>query len=380
MALRGALAFSGHAIENGCMRALSIVMLLAACGPGLGGASEYHNPKSREAAADLAGASQRRDVSAVRAMLRDSTTVGGLWFEDAACMAKFAFPSEVKGPALDELARCLTTLGLQQSERGDSLPDVIVLTYGPGVEVEARLVETDDGPWLAWIGYVARRDVKDALPTISAAALEELRTGGDRHAPLAGPGAFDELAIMQCAYAWMKVCIDGSGAVTGAHVREATSPHAARVFGDAIKTWQFKPFLLGNQPTPVCAMVRMVYPTDKTPPEEMLPLPVPETPGVHNVPNKVLGTRIAGDTAIAPDAKERTALAKAHIRKLIAALHWCVDESGHVTHVTLLRSSGLPRYDQRLVAAAREWAFKPYLDEGKPIGVCSSTHFIYKQR
>jgi TonB family protein len=356
-----------------------LVVLLVACGVARD-PNPYRNPKLGDYAANLASASQRRDVAGVRRMLREETTVGGLSFPDTACTKRFAFPGHVSGPLLDELARCLTTLQLSASERADALPDVMVLTSAPGIELEARFVETEDGPWVAWIGYVARRDVRDAIPTITAATLESLRVTGDRNAPLAGPGAFDELPVLKHAYAWMKICINAEGTVTGSHVREASSPHAARVFAAAIETWQFKPFLVGTQPTPACSMVRMVCPSDGAGAPEVLPLPVPDGPDeVVNVPTTMLGTRTRGNILVTPDDEDKVRLQKAHLLKLIAALHYCLDETGRVDRVTLIRSSGLPRYDDKIVAAARTWVFKPFLDEGKAIRVCSSTHFIYTQ-
>lgn len=361
------------------MRALLVVAVMA-CGPGLRGADDYRNPRVADFAEDLARASQQHDVGSLRAMLRESVVVGGLWFDDAACMKQFSFPREVKGPTLDELARCLTTVELTKSARSDALPDVVVMTYGPGIELEARFVDGEEGAWLAWIGYVARRDMQDALPTVSAQALESLRVAGDPRAPLAGPGAFDELSTLKVAFAWLKICIDGTGAVTGAHVREASSPRAARTFAAAIQTWQFKPFVLGSRATPVCSMVRMVYPTDRTPDTETLPLPVPEGPeDVVNVPAKMLGDRVAGNTLITPDDRDKTLLNKARIRTLIAALHYCIDDNGRVTQVRLVRASGLAGYDRKLVKEAEGWAFHPYLDDGKPVSVCASTHFVYKQ-
>jgi hypothetical protein len=382
MALRGALAFSEAVIKNGRMRAVLVVALLAACGPGLRDARkvEYRNPKLGDFAEQLSHASRTDDVGRIRAMLRETVTIGGLWFEDVKCMVRFGPPGDVRGPALDELARCLTTIDLAVSSRKDALPDVAVMTYGGGLEVEARIVETPDGPWLAWIGYVARRSYQDALPTISGAALEALRLEGEPHAPLGGPATAEELTVMKMAYAWLKVCIDGTGAVTGAHVREASSPRAARVFGAATQTWKFRPFLLRGQPVPVCAMVQMRDPADPPPTHEALPLPLPETSSaLANVPSIALGKRVAGVSMITPDDRDKTIIQKARVSRVIAALHYCIDTAGRVDHVTLIRQTGLPDYDRKLVDSVRRWVYKPYLDDGKPIAVCSSVHFVYSQ-
>jgi TonB family protein len=341
---------------------------------------QYRHPKLGEFAAELAQAARARDVGRVRTMLRDSVTIGGLWFDDVQCMVKFGAPGEVRGPALDELARCLTTIDLAVSSREDALPDVVLMTYGSGLELEARLVETWDGPWLAWIGYVARRSFQDALPTISGTSLEALRVEGDRHAPMSGPGTFEELATMKFAFAWLKVCIDGNGAVTGAHVREASSPRAARAFAAATQSWKFRPFLLRGQPAPVCAVVQMRHPVDPAPKREVLPLPLPEEmTTLTNLPAMALGDRISGKRLISPDDSEKTLIQKARISRVLGALHYCIDTTGRVDRVTLVRSTGLRGYDRRLVEGVRAWVFKPYLDEGQPVAVCSSVHFIYSQ-
>jgi TonB family protein len=346
-----------------------------ACGPGLHDPSQYRNPELADFAAQLETASHAHDVAKMRALLHDEVTIAGIWFADVTCTREFAAPGDVTGPRLDDLARCLAGLELTRSERSDALPDVVVLTYGPGIELEARLIDTHDGPWLAWIGYVARRNLQDALPTITPAALEQLRLAGDPQAPLAGPSTF-----ASGTSAWLKICIDRTGAVSSAQVREATSPHAARAFADATKTWQFRPLLLGGQPAPACAMLQMTYPASERPPHEQLPLPVPDAPEeLTNVPSRVL-ERVAGTTLVVPDDIEKVRLQKAHLLHLVSAFHFCIDTTGHVSRVAILRSSGLPGYDRKLVAAIGGWSYKPFLDEGTAVPVCSSVHFVYRQR
>lgn len=361
------------------MKLLLVAVVLVACGPGLKGAghAQYRNPKLDDFAGELSQASRQHDVAAIRTMLGDGVTFGGMWFEDVSCMTVFVAPGQITGVHLDAFARCLSNLDLAPSSRTDTLPDVAILTYGPGLELEARFVETSNGPRLAWIGYVARRDFQDALPTVSAAALEALRIDGDPQAPLAGPGAFDELAIMKIAYAWLKVCIDVNGAVTSANVREASSPKAARTFAAAAQTWKFRPFALRGQPTPICSMVQMRYPSGPMP--EVLPLPLPST-AVTNLPSEALGDHVVGDRMVTPDDMDKTRIANARVSRILAALQYCIDESGRVDRVALLRSSGLRGYDAKLVKAVSGWAFKPYLDDGKPVAVCSSVRFIYSQR
>jgi hypothetical protein len=358
-----------------------VIVALCGCWPGLKRTEPtYRNPNVDEFAEQLAQASKARDVARVRGMLGKSVTVGGLWFSDLTCMRQFSFPGEVTGPKLDELARCLAALELKKSARGDKLPDVVVLTYGNGIELEARFVETSVGPWLAWIGYSARRDLQDALPTIGGDTLEALRLEGDPQAPLAGPGTFNDLEAKFGAYAWLKVCIDATGAVTGAHVREASSPRAARAFSAATQTWKFKPYTLGSQPAPVCSMVAMTYPVKKLK-REMLPLPAPSSDvKAINVPSPALGERVSGSSFVAPDDEDKYRVLQAGVMKLVSAFHFCIDERGSVSRIVMLRTSGLPKYDQKIMTTIGSWRYKPFLDEGQPVPVCSSVHFIYSYR
>ncbi len=363
------------------MKLVLVVMVAMACGPGLRSEpAQFRNPKLPDFAAQLSQASKNHDVAAIRTLLGDGLMLGGMWFDDVECMTKFVAPGEITGPRLDAFARCLSMIDLAPSSRVDRLPDVAVLTYGAGLELEARFVETRKGPWLAWIGYVARRDAQDALPTISGSSLESLRIDGDPQAAIAGPGAFDELASTGFAYAWLKVCIDTTGVVTSANVREASSPKAARTFGAATATWKFRPFTLRGQPAPVCSMVQMRYPAGAPPKRETLPLPLPAQPAAFtNLPPTALGMRIAGSSLVVPDDMDKARIAHAGVPRLLSAFHYCIDETGHVNHVALLRSSGLEGYDRKQIAAIRSWVYKPYLDEGKPVGVCSTIHFIYSQ-
>jgi len=112
------------------MKLLGMVAMVIACGTATTKV-QVRNPKLDDFAAELSRASRRHDVSAARALLQDSVTIGGLWFSDVDCMKQFAFPGSVQGSRLDALARCVTALDLVPSARTNALPDVAILTYGP---------------------------------------------------------------------------------------------------------------------------------------------------------------------------------------------------------------------------------------------------------
>jgi hypothetical protein len=313
-------------------------------------------------------------------MLGPNVTVGGLWFPDPVCQREFVAPGEVGGGRLDELARCIATLQLAVAPRKDALADVAVFTYPPGLEIEARFIDRVDGPWLSWIGYEARRSLGDALPTISAETLESLRTAGARE-----PAAHeldDEVAHSGLHYAktWVKLCLDATGAVTGVHVREASSSRAARVFSAAVADWKFKPFTPAGQPMPVCSLVLLANPLPLALEHERIPYPLSESSDAGLiVPIQALH-RVKGQITITPSDDLKVVLQKAGIRRLIGSFQFCLDEHGHAQNVRILRSTGLPGYDQSIIGHIGVWEYEPYLDEGKAIPVCTSVTFIYTQR
>lgn len=356
---------------------LVVFALLAACGGGqhtMAGA-----PATENFASAFVHASQTGDVAAIRHMLGRSVLVAGIWFPDPVCTGKFAAVGQVTGARLDELARCLAGLKLQVSAHEEELVDVVALTYDPGFEIEARFLDMKDGPWLVSIGYEGRRDRADALPTVAPEALEALRVAGTAAPEVAGLDADIAAMPFHHAYAWLKVCIDTEGNVTGAHVRQATSPHAGRAFAAAIQDWKFRPFALNGHPLPVCSLELLAVPADVDRTKIAIPEPIVEPAGAMILASQALH-RTAGDTQIKPTDHLKTAMQRSQIAGLIGSFQYCLAPTGKVESVDAVRSTGLPEYDEALMTAIRSWQYDPYLDDGKPVAVCSAVRFNYSQR
>src|SRR5205823_5578027 len=125
-------------------------------------------------------------------------------------------------------------------------------------------------PKLAWIGYVARKNADDGLPTIAAAALEALRQ--EPAPPLDRKQLDGALAGSRQMFAWFKLCLDETGALSRIEARGATSIAALDVFEPAIRGWKLRPFQIDGQPMPVCAMIALAHPDDPRP--IVMPFPV----------------------------------------------------------------------------------------------------------
>jgi hypothetical protein len=362
-----------------------LLVLFVACGPGV------KRPDPQVAGRD-AILSASGDPAAFEQLVRGPVVNGGLWFDDPQCANDFGSPAEVPDAQRAAFARCLAKLGLQRSAREDSLADAIVLEYGAGFEVEARVVPEADGPRLAWIGFESRRDDKDIAPTISNRALEALRASGDPSGPIppavAATIELDPTPKSHAAYAWFKVCLDANGAVAAIYAHEMTSVNARNAFRDAIQMWKFRPFSIAGEGMPVCSMVRMTYPLGQGPETEVLPLPPPPSHSKQHEPivfaemskhSLVEGHRIFGEKNVVPDEETMKSMADHHLSIIEGSFRVCIDDAGKVESVLPLRSTGFAAYDRRLISKMQLWVYSPFMIDGESVPVCTGVRFIYAQ-
>lgn len=108
--------------------------------------------------------------------------------------------------------------------------------------------------------------------------------------------------------------------------------------------------------------------------------PGPAAPAIahRTIPPKELEQlRLAGETQLAPDPAEQRLMSRCRVIRVLASFKLCLDDSGALSLVEQLRSSRLPGYDGKLLAAIHTWRYRPYLFEGKATEVCSAVTFIY---
>ena len=111
------------------------------------------------------------------------------------------------------------------------------------------------------------------------------------------------------------------------------------------------------------------------------PPPPPAAPGNLVAPNALEAQRIAGTKQIAPDDQTKREIARAAKDKTVSSFKLCVTVDGAIASVRLLKSSGFPAYDQKIIdTIQREWRYKPFSIEGKPVPVCTAVTFIYTQQ
>jgi len=233
-------------------------------------------------------------------------------------------------------------------------------------------------------------------------AFEELRTAGttlldDKLAPALRAQA----ELNGSVAAWMKVCIDRTGAITNAWTVKSTTTPIGEAFRIAIADWAFKPFAIRKVATPACGLWLLTYPAAKAPPVETLPAfdqprvyeiddivaddmwtdqvqGIPPPQQLQNVTPTMLETlRVAGSKLIPATASQRKAMVAAGKTRVITSFKVCVDVRGKVSSIKLLKSSGFPDYDALLTSGIRRWGYRPYRFNGAPTPVCTAVTFIY---
>src|SRR4051812_4134631 len=111
------------------------------------------------------------------------------------------------------------------------------------------------------------------------------------------------------------------------------------------------------------------------------PPPPPPAPPQNVPPTLLEGSRIAGEKMIVPDDVTKTEIQRSGKDKIIASFKLCINLSGEVTGVNMLKSSGFPAYDQKIQGKMRgEWKYRPYAVNGKAVPVCTAVTFIYSQK
>ncbi len=359
----------------------ALVLLLVACGSR---PPPYRwDTSTRDSGmAKLVDATGRGDAAAVASLFGDSVDYGGIWFSTTPCRIEFAAAGTIPRERLDAFARCLAALRLQPAVVQNTLPQLATLAYEPGFEIEALFDATPAGPKLRWIGHVARRGDKDALPTIGAATLERLRASATTIDDEAR-AELDRIVAHEPkgrAAAWLKVCINADGAVSMVSPRFTSSVDAIGVFVANARRVKYRPFVVGTQPIPVCAMQYVSHPTSRPPRQTLIPVPAKHE-NAFLVALSLLGEPLKQQRYVpSPEIKHKIDLAAPHSYSVDTVMVFCMDETGAVDDVAILLSSGVPEYDGLVRRELLAFRFAPFVIRGQPTPVCSTWTSIYSTR
>ncbi len=112
--------------------------------------------------------------------------------------------------------------------------------------------------------------------------------------------------------------------------------------------------------------------------EKAPPPPPPQKPKI--VPQVAIEQkRIAGEKQIIPDEGTKLQIKRDGKTQIVSTVKMCLSNGGSVSSLKVLKSSGYPNYDRKIQSKMREWKYKPFVVNGKPVPVCTSVTFIYRQ-
>lgn len=87
--------------------------------------------------------------------------------------------------------------------------------------------------------------------------------------------------------------------------------------------------------------------------------------------------RVHEDTQIVPDAATVAEMQAAGVSRVVGTFKLCVDQTGAVTEIQRIKSTGYPAYDQKIQGQMERWKYKPITVDDKPGSLCTATTFIY---
>jgi hypothetical protein len=361
-----------------------VVVVLAACGPGLAKKSSdlpKRPPWAEPVGESRPGAPPAADEAGFRAMLQGEVTSGGLFFPDEACQAQFGKAGPVPPDAFDAFARCVATLHLRPTGRTHWIDDGSIVTDDAGFEIEAHVV----GGKLDYIGFAGRAPGMPDLPTITPETFESLRASGDRNASLTDDEAKKLMRSWDNSLTQhLRLCLSPAGTITRV-VPGGNQPWPAifAAFRAVTRAWTFKPFVVAGRPIAACAIIQLAYPAT-TPKPNRLPAPPERSKAGNTVyfipPTDLEGYRLTGDRLIVPDDEDKVRVSMSREHRLIGSFKLCIDETGHYERGILLKSTGLPGYDAKIARELMRWSYKPFLVDGASVPFCTAVTFIYSQR
>lgn len=110
--------------------------------------------------------------------------------------------------------------------------------------------------------------------------------------------------------------------------------------------------------------------------------PEPEPPGeVQDVaPTALDALRISGEKQILPDDVTRTEIQRSGRLQFLVPVKVCLTADGAIESVRVMKASGFPAYDDKLVREIRGWRYRPFTVNGRAAPACSVVSFAYRQR
>jgi hypothetical protein len=327
------------------------------------------------------------------AALWPSVQIGVIAFEDAECAQRFGKPGTLARVDRAAFASCVHALALEPIDLELGGPVAVIGEHGLVLAVVLR------GDRISAIGAVLAEARETALPTfldddvVKFEPTERTRTTIDK--------------IKKTARAVAKVCHDAGGAVT---TRRLARTSGIPAFDNEARAYLAKidrvpPRQVSARAIAACRIATIGYPLDDRrfvhkqrpndddddedgveggvvggvgdgPPPP--PPPPPPSPSPRLVATTVIEQlRISGERMIEPDDATKRQIAADGKSRVVGSFKLCIDGSGALTLVQLLKTTGYRDFDAKLDAEMRTWRYRPFMVNGKAVAACAAYTFIY---
>jgi hypothetical protein len=336
---------------------------------------------------ELVSAIAKRDVAAVKARVTLPLRLRYMRFAGDTCEPFWGETVEVDEAKLEAFVTCVADAGIKALTGPDDR--WVAAVYGPGMPLVFVFAADNTVKSL----YSYSKPGTEALIIEPVTFTSHITKFNRAVAPPAKRKKSIDKSKDESVHAAITVCVKPDGkveALAEGALDEEYAKHATTV----AQKWKIKPFKLGGKAVPACSILSLGYPAKRIAgPLQMLPPPPPPPPtgGVppgagsstapQNVPPTLLeGSRIAGDKVIVPDDATKTEITRAGKEKIIGSFKLCIDATGAVMTVKMLKTTGFADYDAKIIREMNKWAYKPFIVNGKSTPVCTAVTFIYSQR
>ncbi len=122
----------------------------------------------------------------------------------------------------------------------------------------------------------------------------------------------------------------------------------------------------------------------KEPPCGTGDLPAPELPQTEVAPPEPVtipptaAKRISGEDQITPPPAAKAEMLRAGKRQTIGSVRLCIGADGKVDSQKVIKSTGYPAYDDKLLRTMRTWRYRPHTVNGEPTPACFAVQLLYR--
>jgi len=109
-----------------------------------------------------------------------------------------------------------------------------------------------------------------------------------------------------------------------------------------------------------------------------VPPPKPKPAIAQVLPSVLQGLRISGETQLHPSEATQSSMIRSGKSGASGTVRVCISTDGDVASATMAKPTTYDEYDATILAAVKNWRYRPYTLDGMPVPACSFVTFHYR--